>query len=299
MCITASAVVACSLEFQVCHMTATTELEQLGEAERFAMLHAAQCHLALHIGAQRIEWCVSDPGRGELIISRQLVRPHDVVMADFVREQLSHHKLLSCVFRKTTISVTGNGFCLVPRAFFREEDAASILSFTTGSPSDHVLHHHAWQGDVVVTGGISDTWYRLLTRICPAGRITHEAAILIEAAYRLNHRKQPHLLVWSGESEMLLVASSQQLLLCNRYEVAKPEDALFYIANAATRLGFDLEHVPMLLAGEQAFSNELRELLAHYSTHTAFLNAGTLMPARSVADERPATLAEIQVVCAL
>ncbi|MBL7941202.1 MAG: DUF3822 family protein [Flavobacteriales bacterium] len=280
-------------------MTTTAELEQLGEAERFAMLHAAQCHLALHIGAQRIEWCVSDPGRGELIVARQLVRPHDQDMAAFVSEQLSQHKLLSCVFRKTTISVTGSGFCLVPRAFFREQDAASLLAFTTGSPSDHVLHHHAWQGDVVVTGGISDTWYRLLTRICPAGRITHEAAILIEAAYRLNHRKQPQLLIWSGESEIVLIASSQQLLLCNRYEVAKPEDALFYIANAATRLGFDLEHVPVLLAGEPVFSSEIRSLLTHYSAHANYLNAGALMPARTTTDDRPATLAEIQVVCAL
>lgn len=279
-------------------MTAISTLDQVGEAGRFAVLHASQCHLAVHIGALSIELSVSDPARGEIIFVQQLTCPSDTTMLRFAGEQMAAHPVLSSVFRKTSVSLSGGEFCLIPRAFFREEDARAQLQFTTGKPPAHLLHHHAWQGDIVITESIVHAWYDMLTASSPAARITHAAAVLIEAAYRLNPRRQPSLLVWLDAQHMMLVATSGQLLLCNRYDTARAEDALFYLANAAVRLGFDLETTPVRVAGHPAHAADLLELLSVYAEQAGALKRQQLMPESTEVPDRPVTLSEIQVVCA-
>lgn len=278
-------------------MTAISTLDQVGEAGRFAALHASQCHLAVHIGHESVELCVSDPARGEIIFAQQLACPSDTTMLRFTAEQMAAHPVLCSVFRKTSVSLAQGEFCLIPRAFFREDDARLQLEFTTGKPAAHLLHHQAWQGDIVITESIAHAWYDMLTASCPAARITHAAAVLTEAAYRLNPRRQPSLLLWLDAQHMIIVATAQQLLLCNRYETARAEDALFYLANAAVRLGFDLETTPVWVAGHPGHTAELLELLSAYAGQSAALKRQQLIPESTEVPDRPVTLSEIQVIC--
>lgn len=240
--------------------TATHSLSWHGQRE----VRTEECHLLLSISESRLQ-CVLYHLASETL----LWTGHENVQG-FTHELNSAVARLKevfadqQVFRKTTVVIESSAYAMLPVSFFREENALAIYNAVQPLPSGRLLHHHIPLSEVVLLFDLPPAAENLADHVFPSVRFTSQAEACIR--YALHRAGTQKLVLVNVEKQRftLCVTDGRQVVLCNTYPVSRAEDVLYYLGNAAMRLGIDLEHVPVVAAGEIERDDTTWQLLKTY-----------------------------------
>ncbi|MDZ4823731.1 MAG: DUF3822 family protein [Flavobacteriales bacterium] len=240
------------------------------ESERFAMLHAAHCHIAICFLEEKIQAGVFDLDRGCVIWLKEYTRSQDQNRVEFANHVFYSNKILTGMFRKATIAISGAAFSPVPSAFFHAGKEASHLQINAGSTNGKIFTQVLKNADVTMVYSQDHEISSVIETHFPAAKTISHVATFAEYAMAVNHDRKNVLLAQVDANQMMLVAVATGLMMCNQFEVAQPDDALYHIANTAARLGMELQTTRILLAGDHSFLKNLQISLMHYSPHSTF-----------------------------
>lgn len=231
---------------------------------------ASSLHLALHLSSQSVQVMAveADSGKIHWLETFSVDKEHALPFEDVVRF-VQARNWGTAVFRKTTLSYDTPDFTLAPVGFMVAGKEKELLL----SDEDFEV-----QVDAIDAAGaqlvarIPDAIMALKTSL-PGVRFIPSASLFTQytISQRLMSGNEFH--VYTSPQYMLLTAYSKgEMKLVNHFGAQGNEDVLYHVANAAMRLGIDLEQSSLYLYGENT-STELQELLHTYTQHVHLWNA--------------------------
>jgi len=231
----------------------------------YAESRASVAHLALHVTGKSLQCAMYDLDRDELVWLNQFPLVDGDPEHATLQQILKGERLFDSVFRKCSISSTPGEFSLIPSGFFDASLQGSFLDPSV-APSD-ILHHRIKKVAAMVVYTFPGAIEKMASRRFPTLRTVSFAGLLAE--YGATHSTGgTHFYAHVADHCMVLVvARESELLLCNRYEVRRADDALYHIGNAAIQLGVDLGSAHLHHGGEPDQFPELQGMLATYCGH--------------------------------
>lgn len=235
---------------------------------------ASSLYFSLHLGHTGVQALVIDPESASVRWQHQFTIQQEHLndfedVAQFVAQRNWH----TAAFRRTTISFDGSNFTLAPEGFVVEGHEKELL--LTDNSTDKAFE--------ITVDRIEDANAKLITKLpgvlntlmlkFPGARMYPSAALF--ARYTLGQRKNTgnEFHVYTEPNFMLMIAFQKgEMKVVNHYGAQGNEDVLYHIANAAIRLGADLEQATVTLYGSAA-STGLKELLNTYTQKVVVWNA--------------------------
>jgi hypothetical protein len=237
---------------------------------------ASSLHFVLHIGDGFVEAALFEASSGRCrwhIISNEFLG--DPV--EFVYQRNWHDH----IFRKCTVSFDTEHYAVVPSAYFDEKQITAYLQLQHNLPVRNALFSEMTDLDAICCFDAPDWMPRLMSFI-PNARIIPAAALLARYAAISANAEGFSIACWATNRQISMACLRQRKLqLLATHEVSAEEDAMYHIANASMRLGFELEQVQFELLVGQGMS-ELKPLLSKYvrqiNENTSSDNQGSFMP---------------------
>jgi hypothetical protein len=219
---------------------------------------ASSLHFVVHIGDCFVEASLfeasSSKCRWHVMSDEFLGDP-----VEFIYQRNWHDQL----FRKCTVSFDTTLYAAVPAAYFDETQTAAYLKLQHGLSvtSPHAIEMP--ELDAVCCYDSPD-WFSRLMSFIPNARIFPAASLLARYAAFSSPSDGTACVCWVTDKQLTMACLRQrklQLLASN--EVNSEEDVVYHVANAAMRLGFELEQVVFdLIVGRSM--TELMPLLSKY-----------------------------------
>ena len=253
---------------------------------------ASSLHFAVHLSTTYVEASLAECAGGELHWSRSF-RPesaHQSVeeMLAFINERNWSER----VFRRCTISYDVTKFCMVPFAFFSQENCRSMLEFNCGQLDNEVAYIEMRELDAVLIHEVP-SWTQGLQSKFPNARFLPSSFLFLKHSAMIAERDGQSLMIYRDGNMMMLAAfKNRKLQLFNAYPIQNEEDILYYASNAAMRLNIDFEHVALHVYSHTK-DNSLYGLLKHYnrSTFQVYPEAGST-------SQEASFISHLHVLCA-
>ncbi len=157
---------------------------------------------------------------------------------------------------------------LVPKALFQDEEAGSWLRFTSDYNPDHnsLMWSNLHEYDAVVVYSIPREYEEWCSQRFPALRISHP----IEMQCRLMHRAGldnawTMIVNKTGSVALITAFEGKKLHLANAIDSEHLEDLAYYILYGTKQLPCKSDDLKILLLGDAAESDYLKEVLASCS----------------------------------
>lgn len=225
---------------------------------------ASSLHLAVHLSQQSVQVMAveADSGTIHWLETFPVDKEHAHPFEDVVRF-VQGRNWGTAVFRKTTLSYDTPDFTLAPDGFM-----------VPGKEKELLLSEEEFevQIDAIEAAGaklvarIPDALMQLKP-ILPGVRFIPTASLFTQYTISQRSVSGHEFHVYTSPQFMLLTAYSKgEMKLVNHFGAQGNEDVLYHVANAAMRLGIDLEQSTLYLYGENT-SPALQELLHTYTQH--------------------------------
>jgi len=224
---------------------------------------ASSMHLVLHISDRFVEAALfeaaSSQCRWHVISDEFLGDP-----VEFIYQRNWHDHL----FRKCTVSFDAALYSIVPAAYFDEKQITSYLQLQHQVSVSHAQFTEITELDAVCCYETPD-WMPRLVGFIPNARVIPAAALVARYAAISAPAEGSSIACWVTDRQLTMACLRQRKLkLLATNEVSAEEDAMYHIANAAMRLGFELEQLQFdLIVG-----NGMRELASLLSKYVRRMN---------------------------
>jgi len=256
---------------------------------------ASSLHLAVHLSQQSVQVLAVEADNGKIhwFETFAVDKEHALPFEDVVRF-VQARNWGTAVFRKTTLSYDTPDFTLAPVGFIVPGKEKELLL----SDEDFEV-----QVDAIDAAGaqlvarIPDALMSLKQSL-PGVRFIPSASLFTQytISQRLVSGNEFH--VYTSPQFMLLPAYSKgEMKLVNHFGAQGNEDVLYHVANAAMRLGIDLEQSSLFLYGENT-TTELQELMHTYTQHVHQWNAPKAISLPDGVDAASAFPTLVHLLCA-
>lgn len=201
--------------------------------------------LALQSGPAGVQFCLLDTLRNKFVLIRTY-EPEEgkIFSADNIREYINRDDFLKKPFRKTRILYPSHRFTIVPAPLFDPSKKEELLTFNHGKEDGSiVLSNKTDDPDAFLVWSIPSGMYEVLTEnfggIHP---FIHLVPLLSNMSHSRRGRHGSHVHAHiENDFFNLVIYINNQLSLCNSYSYKNPNDILFFIMNAYSRLGMSQE----------------------------------------------------------
>jgi hypothetical protein len=226
---------------------------------------ASSLYFALHLGNTNVQALVIEPDSAIVRWHENFIVPQEHMrnfedIAQFIQERNWH----TAAFRRTSLSFDGPEFTLAPEGFVVEGHEKQLLLTDSSTASFEITVDRIEDAGAKLITKIPEAIHALGFRF-PGASLYPSAALF--AKYTLGQRKNEgnDFHVYVEPQFMLLIAFQKgEMKVVNQYGAQGHEDVLYHIANAAIRLGADLEKATVTLYGTGA-SASLKDLLYTYT----------------------------------
>ncbi len=219
---------------------------------------ASSLHFALHIGDRFVEASLFEAAtskcRWHVVSDEFLGDP-----VEFIYQRNWHDQL----FRKCTVSFDTAHYAIVPNAYFDEKQMGAYLQLQHGLAVTNAHYTEIPELDAMCCYESPD-WLSRLMGFIPNARVIPTSALLARYAAVSATIDESTCVCWVTDRQVTMACLRRrklQLLASN--EVSSEEDVMYHVANAAMRLGFDLEQGAFELIIGKGMS-ELLPLMSNY-----------------------------------
>lgn len=219
---------------------------------------ASSLHFVLHIGDRFVEAALFEAASSKCrwhVISEEFLG--DPV--EFIYQRNWHDQL----FRKCTVSFDTTHYAIVPTAYFDEKQIAAYLQLQHGLVVASPQFTEMSELDAMCCYESPD-WFSRLMGFIPNARIIPTSALLARYAAVSAPIDDSFCACWVTDRQVTMAClRGRKLQLLASNEVSSEEDVMYHVANAAMRLGFELEQVIFELIVGKGMT-ELMPLLSKY-----------------------------------
>lgn len=248
---------------------------------RGGLTQALAYHSYLHIEISefRLRFFVAQAGECvwlEDYASDMFLTPHQVL--ENLKLLVFDHPVLALTgWKAIHITVSTDGFTLIPDSLFRKEYAARYLQLTQGHPvlaTNKALHEHLPALGMYSVFQMPAEWWNFFqdhfalqplffSHIC--------TPLLLGALRKTDASKDTQVFLQFQEGFFIaLVLEKKKLQFCNRFRFHNPEEATFFVLSFLNELNYLPEGVELCLSGETTpFSGVFGEL-ARFLPHIFF-----------------------------
>ena len=171
-------------------------------------------------------------------------------------------------FRQCLITFDADKICLIPAAFYVEDQKSQFLAFQTGDDSREAAKVDVPTMQAKILFRLPADAQRI-QRFFPNAQIIPTSSLLLNHAMRKASATSNHIQFHlTGKVLTMIAFVNGEMSLMNTYQVSTPDDILYYMSGAAMRLGIDFSDAHLEGYFESDWDSELvTTLLREFSTH--------------------------------
>lgn len=235
------------------------------------MNRSSSLRMGVHVGLHRLQCVIWSDLDDQSLWSVDL----DCTNLPSVSEALLSTRWGEKTFRQCLITFDADKICVIPAAFYVEDQKSEFLTFQTGEDSREAskVDVPAMQAKILFR---LPSDYQRIQRFFPNAQMIPKSSLLLNYAMRRASTTSSYIQFHLTGRVLTLIAFLQgEMSLMNTYQVSSPDDILYYMAGAAMRLGIDFSAAHLEGYLESDWDGDLvTSLLSEFST-----NVQMIMPA--------------------
>ncbi|MFM7310529.1 MAG: DUF3822 family protein [Flavobacteriales bacterium] len=233
---------------------------------------SSSLRIGVHVGLHRLQCVIWSDQDDQALWSVDM----DCSNLPSVSEALLSTRWGERTFRQCLITFDADKICLIPDAFYVENQKSEFLAFQTGEDERDAakVDIPAMQAKIVYRLPAD---YQRIQRFFPNAQIIPKSSLLLNYATRKSSATGNHIQFHLTGKVLTMIAFARgEMSLMNTYQVSSAEDILYFMSGAAMRLGIDFSETQLEGYIESDWDGDLViSLLREFSTQVSRLAPAT------------------------
>lgn len=231
--------------------------------------------LSIQVNLNGLSFCILDTKKNEVVFFRKIRFEEQLdpvrVLAK-IELEYEQQEALQQGIEEVSLVFSNNLYTLVPRQYFKEEEASNYLKFNTKIlRTDFIAHEEVEHTDIV---NVYIPYTNIINYFFDKYgefEYKHSISVLLESLLQRSASTKASLHLYNRDKEYDLVAMEDgKLLLCNSFTYETKEDFLYYLLFTAEQIGLDPMKLDLYLFGEINKESELFKISYNYIKNVHF-----------------------------
>lgn len=247
------------------------------------------CTLCIEVSERRIRLCIVRDENMECIWLEDYGFDKVLSQSDVferLKKIFTGHLLWSSNdWKNVRIAVNSHAFSLVPKLIFDQDSVQDYIEFALGariSDDERVLYHELPIVHANNIFCIPVSWYEWLINHFNSSTVSfyHLTSPLIIGAL-VSHAEHQEIRIASAYIEKdhftFIISEGQQLILCNRFKFAQPQELAYLMLFSLNQLNYLPEEIKVLVYGEIVTNSDLFAELSKFFPNLQIGNGPTTL----------------------